>query len=154
MPDTATVSPSPKSTPPCTALYVAHVFVNRTFKHFSECEIQLLTDGCFSFSFLYFVQFGVLGKHLYMSLFKAGHGVHSPNTHSDLMGFHPLLVASISSTETSESRSSTTLVALVCAYWSVHISCSWWNMVHTFAFFLCGSFDFARDAAESLPDAL
>src|SRR6202040_926658 len=88
------------------------------------------------------------------SLFKAGRGVHSPNTHSDFTGFRPLLVPSISSTETSESRSSAALVALVCAYWSVHISCSWWNMVRTFAFFLRGSFDFARDAAESLSDAL
>ena len=57
-------------------------------------------------------------------MFKAGRGVHSPNTHSDFTGFCPLLVPSISSTETSESQLSAALVALVCAYWSVHISCS------------------------------
>jgi hypothetical protein len=87
-------------------------------------------------------------------LFKAGHGVHSPNTHSDFTGFRPFLASSISSTETSESQSSATLVALVCAYQSVHISCSGWNIVCSFAFFLHGSFDPARDAAKLVSDAL
>ena len=87
-------------------------------------------------------------------MFKADRGVHSSNTHSDFTGFHPFLAPSISSIETSESRSSAALVALVCAYQLVHISCSGWNTVHAFAFFLHGSFDPARDAAKSVSDAL
>ena len=86
-------------------------------------------------------------------MFKTGHGVHRSNTHSDFR-IPSFLAPSISSAETSESQSSATLVALVCAYQSVHISLSGWNIVHTFAFFLHGSFDPARDAAESVSDAL
>ena len=66
MPDTATVWPPPNSTPSFAALYVAHVFANGTLEHFSECEIKLLAAGRFSFSFSYFVQFEVLGEHLYL----------------------------------------------------------------------------------------
>ena len=66
MPDIVTTSLSSKSTPSFAALYAAHVFVNGTFEHFSECEIKLLAAGRFSFSFSYFVQFGVLGEHLYL----------------------------------------------------------------------------------------
>jgi hypothetical protein len=80
MPDVATISLPPNSTPSFAALYATHVFGNGTLEHFSECEMKLLAAGRFSFSFSYFVQFGVLGEHLYLLIVT-----HKRNEHDSII---------------------------------------------------------------------